>query len=183
MHRRYTREDYADLIGRIRSAVPDINLSTDVIVGFPGETEPEFEDSLELLEELRFGQVFAFAYSARPRTPASKYDGAVPEAVMKERLHRLFELTDRISSELNYQRVGSTVPVLIDGDSRKSTDHWQGRGEDNRVVNFAKTGFETVGDIVDVRITRAGQHSLFGESLADAAGRLPVVQTRTEGAA
>lgn len=183
MHRRYTREDYADLIGRIRSAVPDINLSTDVIVGFPGETEPEFEDSLELLEDLRFGQVFAFAYSARPRTPAAKYAGAVPEAVMKERLHRLFELTDRISSELNYQRVGSAVPVLIDGDSRKSTDHWQGRGEDNRVVNFAKTGFETVGDIVDVRITRAGQHSLFGESLADAAGRLPVVQTRTEGAA
>jgi tRNA-2-methylthio-N6-dimethylallyladenosine synthase len=174
MHRRYTREEYSDLISSIRRAVPDINLSTDVIVGFPGETEEHFVQTLDLLHEIRFGQVFAFAFSARPRTPAAKYEGHVDEGVKKERLHRLFALTDEISSELNRELVGREVPVLIDGDSRRDPDHWQGRGEDNRVVNFAKTGREDVGDIVPVRVTRAGAHSLFGERCSGV-GRLPVV--------
>jgi tRNA-2-methylthio-N6-dimethylallyladenosine synthase len=174
MHRRYTREEYLALVAELRSAVPDINLSTDVIVGFPGETEAYFAQTLELLEHIRFGQVFAFAFSPRPRTPAAKYDGQVAEETKKERLHRLFALTDRISSELNKEMIGREVPVLIDGDSRRNPDHWQGRGEDNRVVNFAKCGREEVGDIVGVRITRSGPHSLFGErSTGD--GRLPVI--------
>jgi tRNA-2-methylthio-N6-dimethylallyladenosine synthase len=174
MHRRYTREEYLDLITRIREAVPEINLSTDVIVGFPGETEEHFVQTLDLLHEIRFGQVFAFAFSPRPRTPAAKYEGHVEEAVKKERLHRLFALTDEISSDLNREIVGNEVPVLIDGDSRRDADHWQGRGEDNRVVNFAKTGREEVGDIVNVRVTRAGAHSLFGERCSGD-GRLPVM--------
>jgi tRNA-2-methylthio-N6-dimethylallyladenosine synthase len=174
MHRRYTREEYLDLVGRIRDAVPDINLSTDVIVGFPGETEAHFERTLDLLEEIRFGQVFAFAFSPRPRTPAAKYQGQVDETVKKDRLHRLFALTDRVSTELNQELVGREIAVLIDGDSRRNSEHWQGRGEDNRVVNFPKSGREDVGEIVDVRITRAGAHSLFGErSTRD--GRLPVM--------
>ncbi len=107
MHRRYTREEFSELIGKIRASIPDINISTDVIVGFPGETEEEFQESLDLLESLEFGQVFAFAYSPRPRTPAAKYDDPVPETVMKNRLHRLFELTDRISRRLNQAIVGT----------------------------------------------------------------------------
>jgi tRNA-2-methylthio-N6-dimethylallyladenosine synthase len=174
MHRRYTREEYLDLVGELRSAVPDINLSTDVIVGFPGETERHFERTLEVLERVRFGQVFAFAFSPRPRTPAAKYDSQVAEETKKDRLHRLFALTDQISSELNQALIGHEVPVLIDGDSRRDPAHWQGRGEDNRVVNFAKCGREGVGDIVDVRITRAGAHSLFGER-SPGDGRLPVI--------
>jgi tRNA-2-methylthio-N6-dimethylallyladenosine synthase len=174
MHRRYTREEYLDLVERLRDAVPEINLSTDVIVGFPGETEEHFEQTLGLLQEIRFGQVFAFAFSPRPRTPAARYDGQVVETTKKDRLHRLFALTDQISSELNRELVGVDLPVLIDGDSRRNTDHWQGRGEDNRVVNFAKSGREGVGDIVDVRITRAGAHSLFGER-SSGGRRLPVV--------
>jgi tRNA-2-methylthio-N6-dimethylallyladenosine synthase len=174
MHRRYTREEYLELVGRLREVVPDINLSTDVIVGFPGESEEHFQQSLDLLQEIRFGQVFAFAFSPRPRTPAARYDGQVEEVVKKERLHRLFALTDQISSELNQELVGSALSVLIDGDSRRDPEHWQGRGEDNRVVNFAKCGREGVGDIVDVRITRAGAHSLFGERCSGD-GRLPVV--------
>jgi tRNA-2-methylthio-N6-dimethylallyladenosine synthase len=174
MHRRYTREEYLGLIARIRAAVPEINLSTDVIVGFPGETEEHFGQTLDLVREVRFGQVFAFAFSPRPRTPAARYQVQIDDAVKKERLHRLFDLTDRISTELNEALVGSNVPVLIDGNSRRDSKHWQGRAEDNRVVNFAKTGREAVGDIVDVRITRAGAHSLFGERrLGD--GRLPVM--------
>jgi tRNA-2-methylthio-N6-dimethylallyladenosine synthase len=174
MHRRYTREEYVELVARLREAVPEINLSTDVIVGFPGETEEHFEETLDLLRTLRFGQVFAFAFSPRPRTPAARYGEQVDEAVKKDRLHRLFALTDQISTELNEALIGADLPVLIDGDSRRNPDHWQGRGEDNRVINFPKTGREEVGDIVDVRITRAGPHSLFGERCVGD-GRLPVL--------
>jgi tRNA-2-methylthio-N6-dimethylallyladenosine synthase len=163
MHRRYTSDEYRGLVARLRNAVPDINLSTDVIVGFPGESDTDFRQTLDLLEETRFGQVFAFAFSPRPRTPAARYDGAVSEAVSKERLHQLFELTDRISLELNRELVGTTVAVLVDGDSRRDASHWQGRGEDNRVVNFPKTAGVSVGDLVDVCITSAGAHSLVGE--------------------
>ncbi len=182
MHRRYTREEYLELITRLRTAVPTINLSTDVIVGFPGETEEDFERSLDVLERVRFGQVFAFAYSPRPRTPAARYPDQVEEAVMKDRLHRLFALSDEISLALNRELVGTTVPVLIDGDSRRDTNHWQGRGEDNRVVNFPKSGCEQVGEIVDVAITHAGAHSLSGELGPDRA-RLPVLQIAAGGGA
>jgi tRNA-2-methylthio-N6-dimethylallyladenosine synthase len=174
MHRRYRREEYLELVASLRAAVPEINLSTDVIVGFPGETEEHFEQTLDLLEKVRFGQVFAFAFSPRPRTPAARYQGHVEDAVKKERLHRLFEVSDRISTDLNEALVGVDLPVLIDGDSRRDSEHWQGRAEDNRVVNFAKTGREALGDIVDVRITRAGAHSLFGERRT-VDGRLPVM--------
>ena len=173
MHRRYTRRDYTDLIKRLRSAVPDISLSTDVIVGFPGETEEDFIQTLEVLETVRFGQVFAFAFSPRPRTPASRYEDLLSEDAKKKRLHRLFEITDRISLELNQALIGRTVPVLVDGDSRRNPNHWQGRGEDNRVVNFPKSGCEGVGDLVDVEISRAGTHSLVGNRVAGG-GRLPV---------
>jgi tRNA-2-methylthio-N6-dimethylallyladenosine synthase len=93
---------------------------------------------------------------------------------MKERLHRLFELTDRISLELNQELVGSTVAVLVDGDSRRNSNDWQGRGEDNRVVNFSKTGNEKIGDVVTVRIRRAGAHSLVGDR-NDGISRLPII--------
>lgn len=162
MRRRYTREDYLELVARIRDRVPDVNLSTDVIVGFPGETEEDFIQTLDLLEEIRFGQVYAFAYSPRPKTPAARYPDSVTQEIKKQRLARLFALTDRISGELNQDLVGATVSVLIDGDSRRSPSDWQGRGEDNRVVNFPKTPSTAVGDIVDVIITAAGQHSLTG---------------------
>ena len=174
MHRRYTREEYLELVTRLRDVVPDINLSTDAIVGFPGETEEHFQRTLDLLQEIRFGQVFAFAFSPRPHTPAARYDEQVEETTKIERLHRLFALTGQISTELNQELVGHDLPVLVDGDSRRDPNHWQGRGEDNRVVNFPKSGREGVGDIVDVRITRAGAHSLVGERCSGD-GRLPVV--------
>ncbi len=176
MHRRYTGGEYRDLISRLRNAVPDINLSTDVIVGFPGETDADFEQTLDLLRDIRFGQVFAFAFSPRPKTPAARYGEQIDESTKKERLHRLFELTEGISRELNGRLVGSVVPVLIDGDSRRGDRQWQGRGEDNRVVNFPKNGHFQIGDIVQVRITRAGAHSLVGELDAGELD-LPVLST------
>jgi len=176
MHRRYTRGEYLELVARLRTAVPDLNLSTDVIVGFPGESEEDFEASLDLLERVRFGQVFAFGYSPRPRTPAARYEGRVPPAVVSERLQRLFTVADRISLELNQERVGAVIPVLIDGTSRRGSDQWQGRGEDNRVVNFARVGGERIGDIVPVRIDRAGPHSLVGE-IVDVPVTLPTLDS------
>lgn len=163
MNRRYTRAEYRSLVEHIRRAVPEINVSTDVIVGFPGETEEDFTETLDLLESLRFGQVFAFTFSPRPRTPAARYLDDVPEDEKKERLHRLFELSDRISLELNTALIGARVCVLIDALSRRDPNHWQGRGEDNRVVNFPKLADERIGDLVTVEIQRAGAHSLIGE--------------------
>jgi len=173
MHRRYTRQEYLDILARIRAAIPRVNLSTDVIVGFPGETEDDFQQTMDLLEEVRFGQVFGFVFSPRPHTPAARYADTVPEAVKKRRLHGLFKVTDRISLELNQELVGTVVGVLIDGTSRRSEADWQGRGEDNRVVNFPRQGNESIGDIVPVRITRAGAHSLYGEMVSSGV-RLPL---------
>jgi tRNA-2-methylthio-N6-dimethylallyladenosine synthase len=174
MNRKYSRGDYFELVQRIRSAIPDINISTDVIVGFPGESEQDFEQTLGMIEEVRFGQVFAFGFSPRPRTPGARYPHALDEQTKKNRLHRLFEISDRITLELNQRLVGETVSVLIDNDSRLSQADWQGRGDDNRVVNLPKTGAEKIGDLVDVRVTRAGPHSLFGEPVR-ASLSLPVL--------
>ncbi len=176
MNRKYTCEDFLTLIDQIRSAVPNINLSTDVIVGFPGETEEDFMKSLEVLETVRFGQVFAFAFSPRPNTPAGKFPDQLAEKVKMDRLHRLFSLTDQISTSLNQALVGSVMSVLIDGFSRRTDQDWQGRGEDNRVVNFPATGREGVGDIVEVEIVRAGIHSLYGRAKGGSTGPvLPVM--------
>jgi len=178
MHRRYTSGEYLDLIDRIRATVPDINLSTDVIAGFPGETDRDFAASLQLLETVRFGQVFGFAFSPRPGTPAARYPDPVPEPVKKERLHRLFETADRISHDLNQALVGTIQSVLIDGDSRRSRADWQGRADDNRVVNFPKGGAERIGDVAQVRITRARPHSLYGD-IVSVRRRLPILNVHS----
>jgi tRNA-2-methylthio-N6-dimethylallyladenosine synthase len=173
MHRRYTRTDYIELVSRIRDAVPEINLSSDFIVGFPGETEADFEDTMEIIEKVRFGQVFAFGFSPRPGTPAARYQPRVPGEVTSSRLQRLFAAADEISRELNEGLVGRTLSVLIDGSSRRDSQHWQGRAEDNRVVNFPMLGREKLGDLVEVAIRRAGPHSLTGDIVSGAV-RLPV---------
>ena len=174
MHRKYTREEYLDLVDRIRSAAPEINLSTDIIVGFPGETEEDFEDTMALLEKVRFGQVFAFGFSPRPKTPAARYEPQISDAVKSARLQRLFGRCNEISRELNHSLIGRSVQVLIDGPSRRDPRHWQGRGDDNRVVNFPGCGREAIGDVVEVEIQRAGDHSLVGEIIGGAV-RLPTV--------
>ena len=174
MHRKYSRDEYLALVDRIRAAAPEINLSTDVIVGFPGESEADFEDTMRVLTQVRFGQVYAFGYSPRPKTPAVRYKPEISEEIKSARLQRLFAVSNQISLELNKEMVGRVAQVLIDGESRRSPDQWQGRGEDNRVVNFLKSGLEDVGDVVEVEIHRAGPHSLAGE-IVGGATRLPLV--------
>ena len=168
MHRGYTREQYLALAGRLRAARADINLSTDVIVGFPGETEEDFEATLDLVSEVRFGQLFGFIYSPRPRTPAARYPGRVSRAVATERLGRLFALQSSIQLELNQALIGRRVEVLIDGPAKRGSGLWQGRGDDNRVVNVPAWDGIREGQLVCVKIAGATVHALIAEAVDEA---------------
>jgi tRNA-2-methylthio-N6-dimethylallyladenosine synthase len=163
MHRGYTSEAYLALLGTLRAAMPRVSLSGDVVVGFPGESEADFAATLALVEAARFSQLFGFAYSPRPRTPAARYDGRVDRAVAGARLERLFALQSAIQLEANQLLIGSTVEVLVDGPAKRGGAQWQGRGDDNRVVNFAAGDGTREGTLLDIVITGATPHALLGE--------------------
>lgn len=166
MNRGYTREQYLDLIAQIRSAVPDIALSTDLIVGFPGETGEDFAQTLEMVENVAYDNVFAFRYSRRPGTPAALMPDQVPDAIKAERNARLLEVTTRVAAARSRRLEGRTVEVMVDGPSRKNPAELSGRTPCNRVVNFAGHDRVRVGDLVGVRITEALPHSLRGTLVA-----------------
>jgi len=163
MHRRYTREEYLDLVQRIRAARPATVLSTDVIVGFPGETEKDFQDTLEMVEHVRFGQLFGFLYSPRPRTPAARYPEQVDREVAGKRLERLFELQAGIQLASHQALISSRREILVDGPARRGVNLWQGRGADNRVVNVP--GWEGIhaGQVAEVTVTGGTTYALLGE--------------------
>ena len=165
MRRRHTRKDYLNLVDRLRAAMPDIALSTDMIVGFPGETREEFEDTLSLTSAVRYHSMFSFKYSERPNTLASKRRGDdVPAAEKTRRIVALQELQKGIQRELHRRRVGTVVEVLVDSTSRRR--HWElaGRTGGNTVVNFGAPR-ELLGRLVSVHITKSGPFSLRGELL------------------
>ena len=170
MHRGYTREEYLDLIARLRAALPETTLSTDVIVGFPGESDEQFAETLALAAEVRFAQLFAFAFSPRPRTPAARYGDRVSRTDAKSRLAELFALQAAIRIDLNRARIGRVVEVLVDGPAKRGERLWQGRGDDNRVVNFSHDGPVAPGDLVAVRVTGATAHSLLGRATDTSSG-------------
>ncbi len=163
MRRRHTREQYLELVERVRSAVPGIQLSTDMIVGFPGETEAEFDDTLSLIERVRFHSIFSFKYSERPNTLAAKrMPDDVPEETKTRRIRGLQMLQRRIQLELHEGTVGQRVEVLVDARSRRRDWELSGRTTGNTVVNFpGPPGW--VGEFVNVEIRRAGPNSLWGE--------------------
>ena len=164
MHRGYTRGEYLGLVARIRSAMPEVTLSTDVIVGFPGETEADFLETLAVVGNVRFGQLYGFVYSARPRTPALGYPGQVSHTEAGERLERLFEAQSPVQLELNQALIGRSVEVLVDGPAKRGSEAWQGRGPDNRVVNVQGWPGIAHGQVIDVVISGATAHSLLGEA-------------------
>ena len=166
MKRLYTREKYVETIARIREAIPEIHFSTDVIVGFPGETEEDFEQSLSLIEEIRYGSLFAFKYSPRPGTPSLKLGAPVDDAVASERLTRLFELHERIKRERLESYRGRVLPVLVEGPSRNDPAMFAGRTDDNFVVNFVAGHAPALGSMLGVRIDQAQHHTLRGEAVA-----------------
>jgi tRNA-2-methylthio-N6-dimethylallyladenosine synthase len=166
MGRGYTVESYRDLVAQLREARPDLALSTDLIVGFPGESEDDFAGTLRLVEETRFASVYAFKYSPRPFTAAPRLDGKVPDDVASRRLQELFALQNSIQRELNEALVGETMEVLVTGWSREPGTR-SGRTRCHRVVNFTAPPETTppLGSLLDVRIDSAFPHSLVGAAV------------------
>jgi tRNA-2-methylthio-N6-dimethylallyladenosine synthase len=163
MRRRYTRESYLDLVARIRAALPAVALSTDMIVGFPGETAADFEDTLTLTAAVRYHSMFSFKYSARPNTLADKrLTDDVDEAEKTRRIMALQALQRDVQSELNAALVGTTVEVLIDSASRRRDTELSGRTSSNVVVNLPGPD-AWIGRTAAVRIERAGPHSVWGQ--------------------
>ena len=162
MNRKYSREQYLELVRKLRRAVPDIAISTDVIVGFPGETEEDFQQTLTLAEEVRYDSAFTFLYSPRPGTPAAEYENQIPEHVKHERFNRLLETMNRISAEKNAAYVGRTCRVLVDGPDKKMSGMLNGRTEAFKLVDFEGPE-ELTGQMVDVEITGSNTFSLRGK--------------------
>ena len=163
MNRVYRKDAYRSLVERIRAAVPDASLTTDLIVGFPGETEEDFRELLEFLREIRYDAAYTFLYSKRSGTPAATMEAQVEDSVKKERLHRLMEVQNEISLEKNAALKGTVQEVLAEGPSRTDEDVWTGRTGTNKIVLWRKKGHETEGDIVRVRITQPQTWVLKGE--------------------
>ncbi len=167
MKRGYTVLEYKSIVRRLRRARPEISVSSDFIVGFPGETDDDFERTMALVEDIGFDASFSFLYSARPGTPAADLPDPVPASVKLARLQRLQAHIDANARAISDAMVGTRQPVLVEGPSRKDPNELAGRTSNNRVVNFAGHP-RLVGRIVDVRVTAALPHSLRGElPLAD----------------
>jgi tRNA-2-methylthio-N6-dimethylallyladenosine synthase len=166
MKRLYTREKYLETIARIREAVPGIHFSTDIIVGFPGETDEDFEETISLLEQVRYGSLFAFKYSPRPGTPSLKIGQPLDDAIATARLNRLFEVHERHKRERLESYEGRVVPVLVEGPSAKNPEMLSGRTDDYWVVNFRGDLSTPLGSILAVRIDSAQHHTLRGEAVA-----------------
>ena len=162
MNRGYTRERYLDLIAELREAVPDVALSTDLIVGFPGETEADFEATLEMVERIAYDNVFVFRYSPRPGTPAAAMPDQVELAVKAERNSRLLSVAGRAAAARSARLAGQTVEVLVDGRAKKNVQELCGRTRCNRVVNFEADARVAVGNVVAIHITDVLPHSLRG---------------------
>jgi tRNA-2-methylthio-N6-dimethylallyladenosine synthase len=163
MNRGYTAARYLELIDELKDTVPGIALSTDLIVGFPGETDEDFERTVDVVERVRYDNVFAFRYSRRPGTPASDMPDQVPDEVKARRNARILEVATRVGAERSRALESRVLPVLVDGTSRKDPGEVTGRTRCNRVVNFDAHGRDLLGMVVPVLVTRALPHSLRGE--------------------
>jgi tRNA-2-methylthio-N6-dimethylallyladenosine synthase len=162
MRRTYSRERYLDRVALIREHVPDCALTTDIIVGFPGETDADFEQTLEVAEEVGYDGAFTFIYSPRRETEAAELPDQVPHEVKSVRMERLVEVVQRRARERAQRFVGRTLEVLVEGPSRKDPSRLRGRSRHNKVVNFE--GLGAPGDLVEVEITGATSQTLSGEA-------------------
>jgi tRNA-2-methylthio-N6-dimethylallyladenosine synthase len=162
MQRTYTREQYLEKVAMIRGAKRPISITTDIIVGFPGETEADFQETLSLLDAVRYEGIFSFKYSPRPNTPALKMPDAIPEEVKSRRLAALQERQRGIQSEAHERLVGTTFEVMATGKARRE-NQWSGHTSCHRVLNFTSQEQNLLGTYVQVRVTGAGPNSLAGE--------------------
>ena len=166
MNRKYTKEQYLELVDRIKNKIPGVVFSTDIIVGFPGETDEEFEDTLDVVRKVNFEQIYMFIYSRRVGTPADKMEDQVPEEVKHVRFDKLKELYDSSVTENNKKYIGTTQRILVEGKSRYNDKTLSGRTDSNKVVNFE--GNESlIGKIIDVKIVEDHKWYLEGKVIGD----------------
>ncbi len=162
MNRRYTKEQYLGLVDKMKKAIPNVKFSTDIIVGFPGEDEADFEDTLDVVQKVRFEQIFMFIYSRRKGTPADKMDTQVPEDIKHKRFDRLKALYEDILAENNKLYIGTTQKILVEGYSKTNDEFLTGRTDTNKVVIF-KGDSKLIGSIIDVEIVSEHMWYLKGE--------------------
>ena len=162
MHRRYTAKQYIELVKKIRAARPSVHISSDFIVGFPGETDEDFEQTMKVVDEVRFDQSFSFVYSKRPGTPAATLEDPTPKEVKMEHLYRLQKRLEEIASDYTQAFLGTTQKCLVEGVSRKDESELKARASSGRIVVF-KGSTDLVGKMVNVKITSVIAHTLKGE--------------------
>lgn len=165
MRRGYTGQEFIDLAGRLRQAIPDVSITTDIIVGFAGETEEQFQHTLDVVRAVEFDSAFMFAYSERPGTPGSKFANQVPEEVRMERLYKLIEVQNEISQRRHTQRVGRVVEVLVEGPSKKDAGRYTGRTRQHWLVHF-DCAEDLSGRLIKVRLDEAYMWGFVGSIVA-----------------
>ncbi|MGH4119888.1 tRNA (N6-isopentenyl adenosine(37)-C2)-methylthiotransferase MiaB [Clostridium sp.] len=164
MNRHYDRQQYMGLVKSIREAMPNVGLSTDIIVGFPGETDEDFEETLSLMEEVKYDSAYMYLYSKRKGTPADEMIDQIPDKVKHERFNRLMEVVNRTSKEKNSEYEGKIVEVLVEGYSKNDESKLMGRTRTGKLVNF-EGDYRSIGELVSVQITQAHSFSLIGEEI------------------
>jgi tRNA-2-methylthio-N6-dimethylallyladenosine synthase len=181
MKRAYTKGKYLEKVEMVRDAIPDVAITTDIIVGFPGETEEDFEETLDVVAEARYDAAYTFQYSPRPMTEAADFADQIPKEIVQERFERLVALQERISLEQNFRAVGRLEEIVVEGTSKKDPSRLSGRTRSNKLVHFASDGAGE-GAIRSVAITGAHPHYLDGEIVAGRSSEprrtmsLPLVQ-------
>jgi tRNA-2-methylthio-N6-dimethylallyladenosine synthase len=162
MNRYYTIHDYCEKVDTLREVCPEISITSDIIVGFPGETDRDFQATIDMMKKIRFDNIFSFNYSERKRTDAAKLGDTVNASVKRERLQTVQSLQEEHTLEKHKALVGNMEEILVEGPSKNSRDDMTGRTRTNKIVNF-RGDYELIGKVVHVRITCAYLHSLRGE--------------------
>lgn len=163
MNRHYTKEAYLAIIEKAKREIPDLAFSTDIMIGFPGETDQDVDDTIDICEEVRYDSAFTFIYSKRRGTPAAKMEDQIPEDIKHQRFERVLEVVNRISAEKNAEYMGKTLEVLVEGASKKNDAVMTGRSRQNKTVNFIGGDLSLIGKLVQVKITDPKSFSLNGE--------------------
>ncbi len=170
MRRGYTVDEYRAAVKRLRDVMPDIAITTDVIVGFPGETEEDFMQTKELMEEIRFNNAFIFKYSVRPGTKAAEWEDDVAEDEKKKRNQILLSVQDELAEQLSMSFIGKTIEILVEGVSGRNEKRWTGRTEGNIITVFENDGTVKPGDMIKVSINKATSFTLYGEYVVERMG-------------
>lgn len=165
MNRGYSKESYLELVERIKSKIPNVAITTDIIVGFPGESEADFEDTIDMVRKVRFGSAYTFLYSIRKGTPAAEMKDQIDDQVKHDRFNRLIDEINKVSAEINHSYLGKEVEVLVEDVSKTNTEKLMGRTRQSKLVNF-EGDKSLIGKIIKVKIIEAKTFSLNGEIIA-----------------